>query len=134
MTEKGTGSNSGPGWKKYPQHRITTRSAAVRVRARFRGEAIADTRDAIQMEEAMEGSTVAPIVYYIPRKDVKMDRLERTTHSTHCPHKGDASYFSIKGGPANAVWSYERPKDGVAPIKDHLAFYPDKVDAIEKAG
>ena len=100
-----------------------------RVRVKVRGENIADTAEALALKE---GSY--PVVYYIPRKDVKMDRLERTTHSTHCPHKGDASYFSIKGGPANAVWSYEQPKDGVAPIKDHLAFYPDKVDAIEKAG
>ena len=99
-----------------------------RVRVVFRGEAIADSGDALALKE---GSY--PVVYYIPRKDVKMGRLERTTHSTHCPHKGDASYFSIKGGPANAVWSYERPKDGVAAIREHLAFYPDKVDAIEKA-
>jgi uncharacterized protein (DUF427 family) len=100
-----------------------------RVRVTFHGEAIADTADALALKE---GSY--PVVYYIPRKDVKMERLERTTHSTHCPHKGDASYFSIKGGPANAVWSYERPKDGVAAIREHLAFYPDKVDAIEKVG
>jgi len=99
-----------------------------RVRVTFQGEAIADTADALALKE---GSY--PVVYYIPRKDVKLERLERTTHSTHCPHKGDASYFSIKGGPANAVWSYERPKDGVAAIREYLAFYPDKVDAIEKA-
>jgi len=60
-----------------------------------------------------------------------MERLERTTHSTHCPFKGDASYFSFKGGPQNAVWSYERPYDEMSAIKDHLAFYPDKIDAIE---
>ena len=99
-----------------------------RVRVTFRGEAIADTADALALKE---GSY--PVVYYIPRKDVRMERLERTAHSTHCPHKGDASYFSIKGGPADAVWSYERPKDGVAAIREHVAFYPDKVDAIEKA-
>jgi len=100
-----------------------------RVRVTFHGEAIADTAHALALKE---GSY--PVVYYIPRKDVKMDRLVRTTHSTHCPHKGDASYFSIEDGPANAVWSYERPKDGVAAIREHLAFYPDKVDAIEKVG
>ena len=97
-----------------------------RVRVTFHGEVIADTAHALALKE---GSY--PVVYYIPRQDVKMDRLVRTTHSTHCPHKGDASYFSIKDGAANAVWSYERPKDGVAAIKEHLAFYPDKVDAIE---
>ena len=100
-----------------------------RVRVTFHGEVIADTADALALKE---GSY--PVVYYIPRKDVKMDHLARTTHSTHCPHKGDASYFSIKGGPENAVWSYEQPKDGVAAIRDHVAFYPNKVDAIEKVG
>jgi uncharacterized protein (DUF427 family) len=107
---------------------IDIKPETKRVRVTFQGEAIADTADALALKE---GSY--PVVYYIPRKDVKLERLERTTHSTHCPHKGDASYFSIKGGPANAVWSYERPKDGVAAIREYLAFYPDKVDAIEKA-
>ena len=110
-------------------HRITTKPAHVRVRVRFEGEVIADTRDAIALEEAMGAGkkTVAPVVYYIPRKDVKMDRLVRTSHSTHCPFKGDASYFSLKNGPENAVWSYEQPFDEMNVIRDHLAFYPDKV-------
>ena len=72
--------------------------------------------------------TLAPVVYYIPRKDVKMDRLVRTSHRTHCPFKGDASYFSFKSGPENAVWSYEQPYDEMTFIKDLLAFYPDKVE------
>jgi uncharacterized protein (DUF427 family) len=56
-----------------------------------------------------------------------MERLERTSHSTHCPFKGDASYFSLKGGPDNAVWSYETPFDEMAVIKEYVAFYPNKV-------
>ena len=61
-----------------------------------------------------------------------MSLLERTDHSTYCPYKGDCSYFSIRGERArNAVWSYENPYGAVAEIKDHLAFYPDRVDAIE---
>jgi uncharacterized protein (DUF427 family) len=56
-----------------------------------------------------------------------MDRLERTSHKTHCPFKGDASYFSLKGGAENAVWTYETPFDEMLAIKDLLAFYPDKV-------
>jgi len=79
----------------------------------------------------MEGSTVAPIVYYLPRTDVKMERLARTQHRTYCPFKGEASYFSILGGAENAVWSYEQPYDEMAAIKDYVAFYPEKVDAIE---
>lgn len=123
-----TGNNPAPGFKKYPDHRITTKPAGVRVRVTLNGEVIADTKEAIAFEESMRGSTVAPVVYYIPRRDVKMDRLTRTTHSTHCPFKGDASYFSFKNGPENAVWSYERPYDEMTVIKDLIAFYPDKVE------
>lgn len=122
--------NPAPGFKKYPDHRITTKPAGTHVQVRFKGEIIADSRDAVQLEEAMSGSTVSPIVYYIPRKDVRMDRLVRTSHQTHCPFKGDASYYSLKDGPENAVWSYEQPYDEMNAIKDLLAFYPDKVDSI----
>jgi len=131
MIDKASGSNSGPGWKKHPDHRLAIRPARARVCVTFRGEVIADTRNAVQMEEAMEGSTVAPIVYYLPRTEVKMERLARTLHRTYCPFKGEASYFSIIGGPENAVWSYEQPYDEMAAIKDYVAFYPEKVDAIE---
>ena len=74
--------------------------------------------------------SVAPVVYYIPRKDVKMERLVRTSHETSCPFKGEASYYSLKDGPENAVWTYEEPYDEMTAIKDLLAFYPDKVDTI----
>ena len=117
--------NSAPGFKKHPEHRIAVKPAGVRVRVTFRGEVIADTRDAIRLEE---GSY--PVVYYIPRGDVSMGRLARTQHTSHCPFKGDASYYSIVGGPENAVWSYEKPYDEMAAIKELLAFYPDKVDSI----
>lgn len=105
------------------KHRIETRPAGVRVRVTFKGETIADSRDAIMLEESKY-----PPVYYLPRKDVRMDRLVRSSHRTHCPFKGDASYFSLKNGPENAVWSYEQPYDEVGVIKDRLAFYPDKVE------
>lgn len=123
-----TGNNPAPGSRKHPGHRVATRPAGVRVRVTLKGGLIADTARAIALEETMEGSTVAPIVYYIPRKDVRMDRLVRTSRRTHCPFKGDASYFSLKDGPENAVWSYEQPYDDVELIKDLLAFYPDKVE------
>jgi uncharacterized protein (DUF427 family) len=122
--------NSGPGYRQYPDHRIATKPAGVRVQVTFNGDVIADTRDAVQLEESMSGSTVAPVVYYVPRKDVKMDRLVRTSHRTYCPFKGHASYYSLANGPENAVWTYEEPYDEVLVIKEHLAFYPDKVDSI----
>lgn len=118
-------SNSGPGYKKNPDHRITAKPARVRVQVKFNGGVIADTRDAVELHESSY-----PVVYYIPRKDVKMDRLVRSDHQTYCPFKGQASYFSLANGPANAVWSYEQPYDEVAVIREGLAFYPDKVDSI----
>jgi len=125
--------NPAPGFSKYPGHRVDARASTAHVRVISQGVVIADTRAPVELRESTgEGKkTVAPVVYYIPRKDVKMDRLQRTAHSTHCPFKGDASYYSLKGGAENAVWSYEAPYDEMAAIKDHLAFYPDKVDSIE---
>jgi uncharacterized protein (DUF427 family) len=120
--------NSGPGWKKHPDHRITTKPAGVRVRVKLDGEVIADTRDAIRLEESGH-----PAVYYIPRKDVKMNRLVRSKHQTVCPFKGTASYYSFVNGAENAVWTYETPYDEVRVIEERLAFYPDKVDSIDAA-
>jgi uncharacterized protein (DUF427 family) len=74
-------------------------------------------------------------VQYIPRADADMGRLSRTAHATHCPYKGAASYWSIRTGGRiieDAVWSYEAPYPDVQAIAGHLAFYPDRVDAIEQ--
>ena len=101
---------------------IKTSPAGLRVKVTFQGELLADSKDAVRLEEG-----TYPAVYYFPRKDVRMERLARTSHSTHCPHKGDASYYSIKGGPENAVWSYETPFEKMAAIRELVAFYPDKV-------
>ena len=107
---------------------IAIRAAGGRVRVTFNGEIIAESRDALVLEEGKY-----PPVYYLPRKDVKMERLIRTSHTSHCPYKGDATYYSVSNGRTarNAVWSYEQPIEQVQAIKDHLAFYPDKVDAID---
>lgn len=120
--------NPAPGFRKYPQHRVETRPASVHVRVTYQGEVIADTHDAVELHESFgEGrKTVAPVVYYVPRNDVRMDRLVRSHHRTHCPFKGDASYFSVAGGAEDAVWSYETPYDEMLAIKARLAFYPDK--------
>ena len=122
--------NSAPGFKKYPGHSVSANPSSAHVKVILGGEVIADTREAIELHESMgQGKkTLAPVVYYIPRKDVKMDRLVRTSHKTHCPFKGDASYYSLKDGPENAVWSYEQPFEGMDAIKERLAFYPDKVE------
>ena len=72
---------------------------------------------------------------YLDDPPLAMAFLDRSTKSTHCPHKGDASYFSIvtkSGTIPDAVWSYETPKDGVAEIKDHLAFYVSDKVTVER--
>jgi uncharacterized protein (DUF427 family) len=76
-----------------------------------------------------------PAVQYVPRKDVDMTLLERSAHATYCPYKGDCAYYSIPAGgqrSINAVWTYENPYPAVMSIKNHLAFYPDRVDAIQE--
>jgi uncharacterized protein (DUF427 family) len=117
--------NPAPGFKQVPRSHIVTRRADKRVRVMVNGQAIADSRGAIELKEGNY-----PVAYYLPRRDVRMERLARTSHATHCPFRGDASYYSIVNGPENAVWSYERPYDEMADIKDLLAFYPNKVDSI----
>ncbi|WP_213954673.1 DUF427 domain-containing protein [Variovorax sp. dw_954] len=100
----------------------------ARVTVTVAGKVIADTTEALSLREASY-----PAVQYIPRKDVDMALLQRTDHATYCPYKGDCAYYSIPSGgerSINAVWTYEAPYDAVAAIKDHLAFYPDRVDAI----
>jgi len=111
-----------------PDHPITITKNPKRVVVTAGGKTIADTANALILKEASY-----PAVYYVPREDADMTLLERTDHSTHCPYKGDASYFSIPSAGAkgiNAAWSYENPHPAMAEIKDHLAFYPDRVDEI----
>lgn len=101
-------------------------AAQGRVRALFQGHEIADSANAVVLNEG----SYAPVVYF-PREDVEMLSLRRTDHSTHCPHKGDASYFTIYRDAKvidNAAWSYEDPIDGASLIRDHIAFYPQHVD------
>jgi len=120
--------NPAPGYRKYPKHKLSTQPAAGRVQVKYRGEVIADSANAVEMHETHEGHVLAPVVYYLPRRDVRMERLERSSHHTACPFKGDASYFSVKGGPENAAWSYEQPYDEMLAIKELVSFYPDKFE------
>lgn len=111
-----------------PDHPITIEPTAERVVVSVAGRVVADTREALTLQEG----SYRP-VQYIPRKDVDMSLLKRTDNATYCPYKGDCAYYSIPLGgarSANAVWTYEAPYDAVAVIKDHLAFYPNRVDAI----
>jgi uncharacterized protein (DUF427 family) len=112
-----------------PEHPITIEHDPTHIVVSVAGRVIADTRDALTLREASY-----PAVYYIPRKDVDMSLLTRTDHSTYCPYKGDASYYSIPVGgtkSVNAVWTYEAASPAVAAITGHVAFYPNRVDEIE---
>ena len=109
-------------------HPITLTPNPRRVVVTVAGRVIADTHHALTLQEASY-----PPVQYVPRSDVDMSLLHPTAHTTYCPYKGDCSYFSIPIGgekAVDAVWSYERPYEAVAPIKGYLAFYPDRVDSI----
>ena len=113
-----------------PDHPITITPNPHRIRVMLGGFIIAETTQALTLQEASY-----PPVQYIPRQDVHMDLMESTDHKTHCPYKGEASYFTATGGGLvreNAAWSYEEPFPAVAAIKEYLAFYPNKVDAIEE--
>jgi uncharacterized protein (DUF427 family) len=113
-----------------PDHPITIAPNPNRVVVTFAGHEVANSTRALTLRE----STYAA-VHYIPLADVDMTLLQRTAHGTHCPYKGDASYYSLRAdgrASENAVWTYERPFDAVASIKGHLAFYPERVHGIEE--
>jgi uncharacterized protein (DUF427 family) len=113
-----------------PNHPITIEPNSARVTVSVADHVVADTRRALTLKEA----SYQP-VQYIPRNDVDMTLLERSDHRTYCPYKGDCTYYNIPFGgqrAVNAVWTYEAPYAAVALIKDHVAFYPDRVDAIEE--
>lgn len=107
----------------YDMH---VRKFAGRVRAEFGGQCIADTDRAIEL---LEGQ-LHPVIYF-PREDVRMDLLVRTTHTTYCPFKGNASYWTLEVGDRaaqNVVWSYETPYAEAEELREFLAFYVDQLD------
>jgi uncharacterized protein (DUF427 family) len=112
-----------------PEHPITISPAEGKVRVTVAGKILAESARTLRLDE--KGY---PPVYYLPRNDADMSLLVRTTHYTYCPYKGDCTYYSIpRGGTKSeyAVWTYERPYEAVADIKEYLAFYPSRVNAIE---
>jgi uncharacterized protein (DUF427 family) len=111
-----------------PDHPISIEANSSLVTVTVGGKIIADTRDALTLREASY-----PAVQYIPRRDVDMAALVRSEHTSYCPYKGDASYYSIPAGgdrSINAVWTYETPFEAMKQIKEYVAFYPDRVDEI----
>jgi uncharacterized protein (DUF427 family) len=112
-----------------PDHPIVVSPSADRVVVKVAGRIVVDTRAALLLKEASY-----PAVYYLPREDADMALLAKTDHATYCPYKGECSYYSIPAGGErsnNAVWTYESPYASVTQIREHLAFYPDRVESIE---
>jgi uncharacterized protein (DUF427 family) len=119
-------------YEKHPQHRIEIDVERVGIRVTLHGEVLAQTTRGLNLREGN-----LPAVVYVPRDDVNMERLIPSDHSTHCPFKGDASYFRSQEGtqensqqdpePREVAWSYETPFDQMAAIRGHLAFYSDRV-------
>ncbi|MFC4948491.1 DUF427 domain-containing protein [Pseudonocardia sp. GCM10023141] len=107
-----------------PDHPITVKQNPARVVVKLDGKVVADTTAALVLQESNY-----PAVQYVPLADVDASLIEHTEHSTWCPYKGDASYYSVPSGGeklTNAIWTYEAPHDAVAEIKDHVAFYADR--------
>lgn len=114
--------------KPSDMHPISISPLGRRVVVKLADQVIASSDKALSLREAKY-----PEAIYIPRADVNLSLLERSAHSSYCPYKGDASYYSIPSGgdtTANSAWTYESPYESVAEIKDHLAFYQDRVEVI----
>lgn len=108
--------------------KITPAAGTWSVRAG--GAVLGESSNALELSEG----DYPPVIYF-PREDIAMEFLDTSDKSTHCPHKGDASYFSIVTKSTvlqDAAWSYETPKDGVAEIAGHLAFYSSDTVTVEK--
>ena len=120
-----------PIYKPGPQYPITIERVGSHVTVEAGGVIVAESDNTLRLKEASYAAVI-----YVPRSDAKMDLLRRSDHTSYCPFKGDASYFDIPAGgerARNAVWTYEAPHEAVAAIKDHLAFYPDRVEAIRQS-
>ncbi len=113
-----------------PDHPITIEQNPARIVVSVAGRVIANTKRALTLCEA----NYLP-VQYIPLEDVDTSLLEARDYTTYCPYKGDCSYYSVPAGgekSVDAVWTYRAPYAAVAAIIDHVAFYPDRVDAINE--
>jgi len=120
-------SEEGEGFAQRPDYRISYEPSSKQVKVVFNGVAVADSQRALIVRE-----TRLPPVYYLPRDDVRMDLMTRTDYHTHCPFKGNASYWTLAVGDEvaeNVVWSYEDPLEEAEPIRDYVAFYRNRMEA-----
>jgi uncharacterized protein (DUF427 family) len=127
-----SGSNPAPGFSRSPKHRVDIVDGPRRVHVRFAGARIADSEDAVTVEE-----TGYPPVHYIPRDDVRMDLLQPSERTSYCPFKGRANYYSALVADrvaVNVAWAYPTPYDEMVELAGRLAFDPERVEVrIEEA-
>lgn len=121
--------SKGPGFRDYPDYTVKTSPLRKHLKVFHDGEIIADTRDAILLEE--EGHEP---VYYIPISDLKNIDIEPSQTDYTCPFKGKAEFYHLRHGDKfirDAAWAYNQPYDSVQEIKEHVAFYPEKIERIQ---
>jgi uncharacterized protein (DUF427 family) len=109
---------------------IVIRAAEGKWTVRAGGAVLGESTHALELREG----DYPPVIYF-PREDIAMAFLDASDKTTHCPHKGDATYFSVVTKSrtlTDTVWSYEDPKSDVAAIKGHLAFYPIEEITVER--
>jgi len=117
-----------PGHRQHPEHTVRDESMAQVVKVKVNGVTIAESDKVIKVVE--DG---APVRYYFPRDDVRMETLSPSTMTTECPFKGHATYFDLEADGQrlkDAVWTYESPYDEHADLAHRVAFYDDKQPAI----
>jgi len=115
-----------PPARAHEGYRLSLESDPRRIRAEFQGETVADSSNVLVMHE----TRLAP-VFYFPREDVRMDLLVKSDRHTHCPFKGNASYWTIRVGEKSAedaAWSYETPYDETSGVKWYVAFDWQAID------
>jgi adenylate cyclase len=118
--------NKSPGFARHPDYRVDLVREGGRVRIGFNGITVADSADVVTVKETGHD----PVLYF-PREDVRTDLLRPTEHHSHCPFKGQASYWTLAAGDRSAenlVWSYEEPYDETMGLRGLMAFYADRVE------
>ncbi len=115
--------NPSPGFRMHPEHTITIEPYRSKVTVRTDGAVVASSEHALELKEVNH-----PPVLYVPFADIDFSVLEPTATSTHCPYKGDASYWRRKGdGGEDVMWAYQQPYDEMSAIRDYGAFYANRV-------
>ena len=114
-----------PGFEKHPNYEVSIEPTSDELRVLAAGRVLAETNKALRVTESRHRP-----VWYLPMTDLDQSRLTATDHSTYCPFKGHASYWSVDDGVGeleNVVWGYEDPYSECEPLKGYVSFYTDRV-------